>query len=831
MYRCHQLFSWLISCLLMAMMVSAQAPHIKRLNTSHGLSDNLVQDACRDKTGLIWIATANGLNSYNGFSIRNWHPFTDKVFETRDIRGLSVDYKNRLWIEDADGRIAILDQSKRISRVVFAQKSDSGRVRFLMPDRNGNMGVLIGNKWMKNTGDDGRLKVVKILPDSVIRKTFSQVTLLSDGKYLMVGSGRVVLFDPVENEIKGFWKVNNALGGAMLPNGDLLISTGLDKELFSIDSNTGRIKKNYGLLKDQDGKEVNGYFRYMAIQADGKILISSGYDGFFVFDPLTEKIYRWVHDPLDNSTIVSNNTYRVITEKDGFVFITSRSAGIGFYNCFRPMADTRKFFSDAKGDRIFDGFIGAIAEDGSGKWYLGSQGGLMGWKPGNPGVDFFDYGVIDGKSISGKEEVRALCFDKQGNLWVGLNRYGIVVLDKAMNPIRYFNTDQADSSQKLPSNFILSITEGPGGYLWVGTLRGLCLIDHQQLKVVKPSGFSALQKLERTRTGPFYVKSENEIWLATFKGAYRFLVKENRLDSFNMEKGLLSDMILAVGGDSLGNVYVGSRKGLQIINKEGQINPFPMKNQLPEDACVAMVSDIKGNLWVATDNYLACVFPGSDSLRVFGNSYGFLGNGFRFNVAYRAKDGRLFFGCNEGVSWFNPDELLKTPLTFSVQIFSLKAGNKSYYFSRNATLKIPGNHNSVSFDILPISVYGGDPSNRIQYQLKGFNDEWLPIAPGQELSFNGLEPGTYTLLLRWSHNGSKWIPGKNVVTFSVAAQWWQKGWVQLAAGLLTLGLLGTWFENKKREQRAEREAHEIERAVLYLSSQTLTFYCGMLPKM
>ena len=796
----------------------AQGPHIKRLNTSHGLSDNLVHDACRDSTGLIWIATANGLNSYNGFSVRTWHDFTDKVFETRDIRGLSMDNRNRLWMLDADGRVAILDEKKRISGVRFSDKTDSGSVRFMMPDQKGNMGLLVGTKWMKPTGTAGQLQVHQLWPDSLMKRVFSQVTLLPDGQYLMMGSGRVVLLDPVENEINGFWKVNHALGGMQLPDGDLLISTGLDKELFRIDKKSGRIKKNYGLLKDQDGKEINGYFRYMAMQADGKILISSGYDGFFIFDPVTEKIARWVHDPLDISTIVSNNTYRITTDKDGFVFVSSRSAGIGFYNCFRQMASTRKFFSDNKGEKIFDGFIGSIADDGKGNMFLGSQGGLMGWKPGSGKVEFYPYGFIDGKSIAGKEEIRALCFDKQGRLWVGLNRYGIVVLDKAMNPIKYFNTEQTDSGLRLPSNFILSIIEGPGGYLWVGTIGGVCLIDQQQLRVVKPSAFNALEKLGRTRCGPFYKKSENEIWMATFKGAYRFLVQQNRLDSFTMRKGLVSNMTLAIGGDSLGNTYVGSRKGLQVIDRQEQIKPFSLKDQLPEDACVTMISDQHGNLWVATDNYLACVFPGSDSLRVFGNSYGFQGNGFRFGVAYRADDGRLFFGCNEGVSWFQPDELLKIPHPFSVQTFSLKAGDSSYYFSDEATLEIPGYHNSVSFDILPVSVYGGDPANRMQYLLKGLNEDWVPLFPGQAISFNGLDPGTYSLLLRWSHNGSDWIPGKNIVTFTVAAHWWQKGWVQLAAALLVIGLIATWWQSQKRKQKAEHEAQEIERAVLYLSS-------------
>lgn len=797
--------------------IRGQGIQFTRLNTSNGLSDNLVNDACRDKNGLIWIATANGLNSFNGFAVKAWHEFTDQVFETRDIRGLSVDNQNRLWILDADGRAAIMDAQKKITKVEFPAKPDSGAVRFLMPDQQGNMGLLVGSKYIKTEGTSGKMKVCRVFPDSVMKRVFSQVALQADGKYLMLGSGRVVLMDPETYEISAFGKVRKAYGGALLPDGNFLVSTGEDKELFRIDPATMEVRENYGLHNDQEGKEINGYFRQMNRQADGKIIITSGYDGFMIFDPQTEKISRWVHDPLDVSSIVSNNTYRVITDNDGFVFITSRTAGLGFYNCFSQLANTRKFFSDVKGERIFDGFVGSIGQNGKGEFFLGSQGGLMRWKPGTGKVDFYPYGIINGKSIAGREEIRALCFDKQGRLWVGLNRYGIVLLDQAMKPVKYFNSGTEDLNLKIPSNFIISITQGPGDLLWVGTSVGLCLIDPMLQKVVKPAFNSALAKLGRTRTGPFYVKSADEIWMATYKGAYRYLKSENRVDSFNEKMGLSSNLLLSIGGDSLGNIYAGSRKGLQIIDKKGRIAEFSLKDQLPEESCVAMVTDLKGNLWIASDNYLTCIFPGKDSLRVFGKSYGFHGNGFRFNVAFCAKDGRLFFGCNEGVSWFLPDDLLGTKIPYSLEIFSMKAGRKNYYFSGDAEVEIPDFNNSVTFEIMPVSAYG-DPSNKVQYRLSGLTEKWASWEPGQAVYFNGLKPGKYTLSLRWSQNGKVWHPANNQVTITVASHWWQKGWVKLGGILLLAGLLGGFWENQKRKIEAKKEADEIERAILYLSS-------------
>ena len=37
------------------------------LDVRTGLSDNYVQDILHDKNGLMWFATQNGLNSYDGY--------------------------------------------------------------------------------------------------------------------------------------------------------------------------------------------------------------------------------------------------------------------------------------------------------------------------------------------------------------------------------------------------------------------------------------------------------------------------------------------------------------------------------------------------------------------------------------------------------------------------------------------------------------------------------------------------------------------------------------------------------------------------------------------
>ncbi|HSK13742.1 MAG TPA: hypothetical protein VK907_11035, partial [Phnomibacter sp.] len=547
----------------------------------------------------------------------------------------------------------------------------------------GRIHLLVRNKLLVQHASSDTFITKAIFPEDLMSGAFLQRSDIGKGQYLLPGSNRVVWIDIDRGKFIGHWNVPNIIGASRCSNGDLLVSTSNDRELFRLDTATGSIKKNYGTYKDQFGRPISGYLRYMNFQADGRIVISSGYDGIYLFDDIAETFVNHRHDPLDESSIAGNNTYKVRADNEGHVFVTSRSWGLGYYNCFWQMANTQKFFRDGDGQRIFDGFVGAVHRDAKGNYWLGTQGGLMRWDPATRNSKFYEYGTIGGEKIAGKEEVRAIYADDRDRLWLGLNRYGVVVLDKHREPIRYYDQGQQDIRKKLPANFILDIKDGPGNCIWVATTGGLCFIDKATLDVVQPGSLSALNAYGHKRVNQIWWKDENELWLATNAGAARYDIVKNALKIYENEQGSSGSSVNSITGDHVGNIYIGSRSGIRVVDASGKMHLFAHQQKLPEEACVNMIRDGTGNIWIAGDNYLSCYLPASDMVRVFDHSNGFNGNGFRFNASYNDPGGQLFFGCNEGVSWFDPKDLLKDALTFAATIISLTAGDTTFYFNGN----------------------------------------------------------------------------------------------------------------------------------------------------
>ncbi|MDX1563744.1 MAG: two-component regulator propeller domain-containing protein [Gammaproteobacteria bacterium] len=76
-------------------LVAAQPMYFDHLGLQHGLSQNSVNDIHQDSSGFLWFATENGLNRYDGYSIRNY--FRNR----RDPNALQADY---VWTIAEDDR-------------------------------------------------------------------------------------------------------------------------------------------------------------------------------------------------------------------------------------------------------------------------------------------------------------------------------------------------------------------------------------------------------------------------------------------------------------------------------------------------------------------------------------------------------------------------------------------------------------------------------------------------------------------------------------------------------------------------------------------------------
>ena len=66
----------------------ASAYSLKQFSSKNGLSNSAVLSLCQDSKGLIWIGTCDGLNTYDGKSVRLYKPVNRK----NNLSGNLIDY-------------------------------------------------------------------------------------------------------------------------------------------------------------------------------------------------------------------------------------------------------------------------------------------------------------------------------------------------------------------------------------------------------------------------------------------------------------------------------------------------------------------------------------------------------------------------------------------------------------------------------------------------------------------------------------------------------------------------------------------------------------------
>ena len=70
---------WLGSFFFMFLAGSAQLTsfNFHHLTTANGLSNSTIRSIAQDKYGFIWIGTLNGLNIFNGYSVKSFYKSED----------------------------------------------------------------------------------------------------------------------------------------------------------------------------------------------------------------------------------------------------------------------------------------------------------------------------------------------------------------------------------------------------------------------------------------------------------------------------------------------------------------------------------------------------------------------------------------------------------------------------------------------------------------------------------------------------------------------------------------------------------------------------------
>lgn len=234
--------------------------------------------------------------------------------------------------------------------------------------------------------------------------------------------------------------------------------------------------------------------------------------GIYILDLQKEMADHWEHDPVDERSIGGNNTFNIEYDSSGYLFVTTLTSGLHFYNIKQQQATSKPYFIDDN-NQIFDGYIQSVVSDDESNIWMGAQDRLIMWNRKSGKTVFVPCFLPDGTNISGKETIRAVKKDEDGRLWVGTSRYGILILNKSFKTVAQIDDSVKGKKTGLPFRSINSICNDDNGNSWIGTFRGVCLINNKTLQITTFTDDPLLNKLSKIPCEVIWKDESGRIWL------------------------------------------------------------------------------------------------------------------------------------------------------------------------------------------------------------------------------------------------------------------------------------------------------------------------------
>nr|WP_320946707.1 two-component regulator propeller domain-containing protein [Bacteroides intestinalis] len=727
----------------------------RHFSVEDGLSSNSVRAIMQDKYGFMWLGTDDGLNRYDGTTIKvyNLNPqgsndYISSLYDTTD----------NIWV-GTEGGVYIFDyetESFELFKVLTAQgDSIKSNVNHIAEDRDGNL-------WFSTVGqgifkyniskhylEHYEFKDANGLMASVLVDSENQIWAVTNW-----GSPTVSKLNKAENKFEPFPITyeagqydSNSL--VMLEDSEHALWLGTwECGLQKIDRYTG---KAITYLHPSEGKGATHIHSLMEY-APHQLLIGSD-DGLLLFNTLTCEHQLFTEDETTPYSLSNRFVYPIVKDREGGIWVGTYYGGVNYlspntgqFECFAHS----RFYNSVNGT-----VIGRFCEDSSGYiWIASDDGGLSRFAPKDK--QFTHYMPDEHRNSLSYHNVHALCMDDD-DLWIGTYTGGVNVLNTKTGTFRVYTTKGGDLTT-LDGTSSYAIFRDREKRIWVTSMAGINLYNREEDNFIRVKDLESL-------TIDIDQDADGNIWFSTQgKGLFKYNPDKKTWKNYvysNTPGALVNDQVNCVLIDGNGNMWVGTMNGLCKYDAgEDRFEAIPL--DIPSRNICGRVED-QHVLWLTTTKGLVRYAPG-ESCQVFTRSDGLQSEQFLPNAALKASDGKIYVGSVNGFNAFYPyqikmNKVLPPVVITGLEIFNkeIRIGDKKLPKALNWMAELDLSYKDHVFSLLYASLsYCTPEKNQYAYKLEGFDKDWNYVGSQNKATYTNLPAGTYVFKVKATNNDGIW---------------------------------------------------------------------------
>lgn len=793
--------------LMVVWAAEADAALVERYNVTHldmksGMPANFVDDMLQDSNGFMWICNyGGGLLRYDGYTFLQPAAYGDALmFGSFSCRNVCEDRFKRLWAAFDDG-IKIIDlKTRQRTDLVYKGKSlnsilNQTAVRTYC-DSKGCMWIAtrayIYYIVFNETG--GVADMLKTtyrgnLPDMIIKDIDGDDSVwiaIDNGLFrLRPKSGRLVkteLNQAFKEASK--WFVTNITVFA----GRTWIAT--NNGLYSYDSATGG-RQHITDSAPAGNSRLSHSFVTTLCPIDGSTLLVGTLRGVNILDVNTGTVTMW--NESGPAHTLNSCFVNCITNTGSQIWVGTETDGI--YKLTPWELDLKQYVHDSNAGSLSAGCVNAMYVEPDGTLWVGTVDGGLNRK--SRGENTFTHFNTHNSALS-HNTVSTLMSDGNRRLWIGTWGGGINLIN--LDAPGLITRPAGCERMEHRIDFIGAMAyDAINNGVWIGANEGIYFYNLNRNRIEEP--FKGCGDI-RGCIGSI-IERDGTLWMGCLEGAvevdlYRgvktdsngyhtFVCKKHRFKLNDPESGViekLSCFLQTTDGTLwLGSNLYGLYHRTTDNNGKIRINTYTTQDGLANNSVKGMAEDANGMIWIATNNGLSRLNPKTGVFSNYTVDDGLICDQFYWNGAVRSASGTLYFGTNNGLIEINgydvttskrSTNLRFTRLTIDNQEITADGKHLDEDVSTARLIHMAEWNKSIEIDFSALN-YNHERTGTYSYRLKGFEDEWRQLPPGQHtVRFTNLPHGSFTFEVKYASSETNIVPTSASIVIEVEPYFYKR---------------------------------------------------------
>ena len=759
-------------------------PKFTSITSMDGLSSNTVTAILKDHYGLMWFATDDGLNKFDGTDVTIYrHNKKDSTsLKSSDIASLHQDRAGRIWVGTIEGGLNLYDRRKD----AFVSIPSPHSVTSISSDAAGKLWVGTTNGLLNvdaKSYQTSTFSSIPNIPDEISKGLILSIAI--DRKQRVWVGSRNGLFriDPTvkDNEyINYLQSIPDEAGSrtvkSIIEDSGGNVWVGTYNGVLKLDSN-GKIVQHFKYESGNKNSLSSNMVFAITLENDHTIWICTD-SGLNILDTRSGTIQRYSPDARTEFSLTNKSVRSILIDNQGICWLGTYKGGVNKYDKNLAIfglkrSDTNDPFG------LSAPFVTSFAESSSGALYVGTDGGGLNLY--DRDKNLFKKFLINPQNKNAASGLAILTLELTSDhaLWIGTFQDGLIQFNPKTGQYTQFLRGKDSSS--LSSNEIFCLQKDRSGKLWIGTNGGGVHLFDPITKRFERYFDLSIPASQRIIPLNGYIRdilqdSQGKLWIASHGTGVAVYDPVNRksvlLDkqSSNLPGNIVSSMI----EDKNGDIWVGTfGEGLARFDRRSKkFISYGEKEGLASNVINKILEDAQGRIWVSTNQGISFFDINSKKFTNFSSYNGIQNKTFVLGSGIRTSDNLLFFGGIAGFNYIDTRSLPNSKNIAPIILKDLRIGNKSITpadsifidadISVAKTINLDYKQNfSLGYAALN---YTNPKQIHYRHRLVGMQPDWNETGLNNFASYTNLSPGNYLFEVQASSDGINWSP----VTTSIA---------------------------------------------------------------